>query len=190
MKSLKSFIGKVLIQLGVLIITIVVFLNYMTIRSNEVLVYKYTKSVKNEDNKNGYKIGDVIGILNIPKIDLEVAIKKGVKREVLKDAIGHFENTAMPGEYGNCSLAGHRAYINNKFFSNLDELEIEDDIYVFSNNKKFKYKVKSIEVVAPDEVHVINSVDKSKREITLVTCTPKYTGINRLIVKGQYVDVY
>ena len=188
---MKHIVGKLLILLGIITIGIFVFLNYKTTRINQQFINDYKKKIKNiESNKDDYKIGDVIGILEIPKINLEVAIKRGVDNKILKEAVGQFPDTAMPGEFGNFSIAGHRAYINNKFFSNLDELEIEDDIYVFSNNKKFKYKVKSIEVVAPDEVHVINSVDKSKREITLVTCTPKYTGINRLIVKGQYVDVY
>lgn len=186
---MKRIIGKLLISIGVITIAIVIFINYRTVKINQNFVKEYKESMKNiEIKKDEYQIGDVIGVLKIPKIDLEVAIKRGIENEVLKDAVGHFENTSMPGEYGNFSVAGHRAYTNNEFFSNLDELEIGDELEVLSNDKNHKYKVKSIEVVTPEEVEVVNSTDKNKKEITLVTCTPKYTASHRLIVKGDYVE--
>lgn len=186
---MKRIIGKLLISVGVIIIATVVFMNYRTTQINQNFVKEYKENIKNtEIKKDEYQIGDVIGVLNIPKIDLEVAIKRGIENEILKDSVGHFENTAMPGEYGNFSVAGHRAYTNNKFFSNLDELEVGDELNVLSNNENHEYKVKSIEVVTPDKVEVVNSTDKSKKEITLVTCTPKYVGSHRLIVKGEYVE--
>ena len=94
----------------------------------------------------------------------------------------------MPGEYGNFSVAGHRAYTTNKFFSNLDEVEIGDELKVLFENKTHKYVVNSIDVVTPDKVEVIDSTDRNNKEITLVTCTPKYVGSHRLIVKGMYVE--
>lgn len=186
---MKRIIGKILILAGILIIVTVVYTNYKTTQINKEFVREYKNNTKNIDTtKDEYKIGDVIGVLNIPKINLEVAIKRGITNEILKDSVGHFENTAMPGEYGNFSVAGHRAYTSNKFFSNLDELEIGDELSVLSENKTHKYIVDSIEIVTPDKVEVVDSTDKSKKEITLVTCTPKYVGSHRLIVKGTYVD--
>ena len=185
---MKRIIGKLLVLVGTIIIVTVIFINYKTIQINKTFVKEYKQNIKNTQiKKDDYEIGDVIGVLNIPKIKLEVAIKRGVTNEILKDSIGHFENTSMPGEYGNFSVAGHRAYTNNKFFSNLDELEIGDELNVLSKNENHKYIVKSIDVVTPDKVQVIDSNDKSKKEITLVTCTPKYIGSHRLIVKGEYV---
>ena len=116
-----------------------------------------------------------------------MAIKKGVTNEVLKDAVGYFENTPMPYENGNFSIAGHSAYTSNKFFSKLDKVEIGDEIIVLCENKTYKYIANSIEVVTPDKVEVLDSTDKNKKEITLVTCTPKYIGSHRLVVKGTYV---
>ncbi len=186
---MKRIIGKLLISVGIIIIGTVIFMNYITTQINQNFIKEYKENIKNtEVKKDGYQIGDVIGVLNIPKIDLEVAIKRGIDNEILKDSVGHFANTSMPGEYGNFSVAGHRAYTNNKFFSNLDELEIGDELNVLSNNENYKYIVNSIEVVSPDKVEVIDSTDKSKKEITLVTCTPKYIGSHRLIVKGEYVE--
>lgn len=185
---MKRILGKLLIAFGTCIICGVLYLNYTTSKINKQMVEEYRQSIENDEIKNDeYNLGDVIGVLNIPKINLEVAIKRGIDNEILKDAVGHFENTSMPGEYGNFAIAGHRAYTSNKFFSNLDELQIGDEINVSSEEKNYTYKVNDIEVVTPDKVEVVSSTDKSKKEITLVTCTPKYTGSHRLIVKGEYV---
>ena len=186
---MKRIVGKLLILVGILTIGTVVYTNYKTNQINKEFVREYKNNTKNIDTKkNEYEIGDVIGVLNIPKIDLEVAIKRGITNEILKDSVGHFENTAMPGEYGNFSVAGHRAYTSNKFFSNLDKVEIGDEINVLFENKTHKYVVNSIEVVTPDKVEVVDSTDRNNKEITLVTCTPKYVGSHRLIVKGMYVE--
>ena len=186
---MKRIIGKLLILSGILIIGIVTYINYRTTKINQAFVNEYKERTKNiESIDSEYDTGDTIGILNIPKIDLEVAIKSGITNEVLKDSVGHFENTAMPGEYGNFSVAGHRAYISNKFFSNLDKVEIGDELIVLFENKTIKYIVNSIDIVTPDKVEVVSSNDNSEKEITLVTCTPKYIGSHRLIVKGLCMD--
>lgn len=186
---MRRIIGKLFILAGIIIVFSVIHKNYQTTKINQNFVKQYKTNIKNtEIKKDEYRIGDVVGILNIPKIDLEVAIKRGIDNEILKDSVGHFENTSMPGEYGNFSVAGHRAYTSNKFFSNLDELQIGDEINVLSKNEEFKYKVNNIEVVTPDKVDVVDSTDKNKKEITLVTCTPKYIGSHRLIVKGECVN--
>ena len=186
---MKRIVGKLLIIVGILTIGTVLYINHKTTQINQAFVTEYKENTKNlEGRKDEYQIGDVIGVLNIPKIDLEVAIKRGVTNEILKDAVGHFENTPMPYENGNFSIAGHRAYTSNKFFSNLDEVEMGDEIMVLCQNETYKYIVDSIEVVTPDKVEVVDSTDTNKKEITLVTCTPKYVGSHRLVVKGTYVE--
>ena len=190
---MRKILSKLLIIGGLLIISSVAYMNYNTNKINENMVNEYKKNMQDniqysEVRQDEYNIGDVIGVLNIPKIDLEVAIKRGIEKEVLKDAVGHFENSAMPGEYGNFAVAGHRAYTNNKFFSNLDELEIGDELNVLTQGKTHTYKVNHIEVVEPEQVEVVESINQEIKEITLVTCTPKYIGSHRLIVKGIYIE--
>lgn len=186
---MKRVFGKLLIAFGSCIICGVLYLNYTTSKINNQMIEEYKETINNNEiKKDEYNLGDVIGVLNIPKIDLEVAIKRGIDNEILKDAVGHFENTSMPGECGNFAVAGHRAYTSNKFFSNLDELQVGDEINVLSGNEEFKYKVNNIEVITPDKVEVVDASNKNKKEITLVTCTPKYIGSHRLIVKGECVN--
>ncbi|WP_461207146.1 class D sortase [Clostridium sp. DL1XJH146] len=124
-----------------------------------------------------------VGIIEIPKIDLKVAIGEGVDMDTLKYAVGHFPDTAMPGETGNFAVAGHRSYTYNQYFNRLDEVKTGDEILVTSLAGTFTYIVDDISVVEPDEVSVLSQTSNSS--ITLVTCTPVRVATHRLIIKGH-----
>ncbi len=111
-------------------------------------------------------------------------MQEGTDEKTLNYAVGHFKESAMPGEVGNFAVAGHRNYTYNKFFSNLDKLEEGDKIKMTTKDDVYTYTVSSLEVVTPDKVEVLNSKDNYK-SITLITCTPKYLGTHRLIIKGK-----
>jgi len=126
---------------------------------------------------------NVIGIMEIPKIDLKVVVAEGTDKQTLKKAVGHFENTAMPGKIGNFAVAGHRSYTYNEFFNRLDEMEIGDEIRVKTIEGEFVYEVTDIFVVEPHEVWVLDPTPEAT--ITLITCTPIRVATHRLIVKGK-----
>lgn len=126
---------------------------------------------------------DVIGIMEIPKIDLKVAVAEGTDKKTLKKAVGHFDGTAMPGETGNFAVAGHRSYTYNEFFNRLNEMEIGDEIRVRTVKGEFVYEVTDIFVVEPHDVWVLDPTPDPT--ITLVTCTPIRVATHRLIVKGK-----
>ncbi|HEY5563791.1 MAG TPA: class D sortase [Clostridiaceae bacterium] len=127
--------------------------------------------------------GGTIGIMTIPKIDLKVAISEGSDLATLKYAVGHFEGTAMPGETGNSSFAGHRSYTYSEYFNRLDELTNGDSIIVQTKKGIFTYIVYKKLVVEPSEVSVLDAT--ADAEITLVTCTPIRVATHRLIIKGK-----
>lgn len=129
------------------------------------------------------EISGTIGIMTIPKISLKIALSEGTTDEVLKYAVGHFKDTAMPGEIGNSSFAGHRNYTYNEFFNRLDEVKIGDDIIVRTKKGEFKYKVYEKKVVLPTEVSVLDATKDAT--ITLITCTPIRVATHRLIIKGR-----
>lgn len=199
---IKKNLDKVFISLGCIIIIIAILIKLNTIYRQNKLIDNYKEYVSNmenedvlfnENSKNNSEIkmekeesDGIIGILNIPKIDLIVGIGKGVDNETLKYSVGHFSETSLPGEKGNFCVIGHRSYTYGQFFNRLDEIKQEDEIIVESSGKKFKYKVKDIKVVMPDEVSVLNQTKDS--EITLITCTPIRVGSHRLIIKGALVE--
>ena len=78
----------------------------------------------------------VIGLLKIDKIDLNYPILSESNDELLKISICRFTGP-MPNEVGNLCIAGHN-YIDNRFFSRLNELNIGDkiEVYDFYGNKK------------------------------------------------------
>ncbi|MCJ7688064.1 MAG: class D sortase, partial [Clostridiaceae bacterium] len=135
---------------------------------------------KQSDNQLG-----TMGIISIPKIDVNVALSEGIGTDVLKYAVGHFTGTPMPGENGNACFAGHRSYTYNQYFNRLDELSIGDIIIVTTRVGEFEYEVYESKVVEPEEISVLDNTKGA--EITLVTCTPIRVATHRLIVKGKLV---
>ncbi|MDP4090248.1 MAG: class D sortase [Bacillota bacterium] len=128
-----------------------------------------------------------IAILTIPKIDLVVPVMEGTSNDSLKYSVGHFDNTAMPGEKGNFCVAGHRSYTYNEYFNRLDEVKNGDVIEVQTRNgATYKYQVNDIKVVEPSEVSVLDPTQDAT--ITLVTCTPVRIATHRLIIKGKLVQ--
>lgn len=83
---------------------------------------------------------------------------------------------------GNLCIAGHN-YDNNKFFSKIATLNINDEIFIYDNfNKKFTYLVSDIYEVKPDDLSPIYSYDKNTKQLTLITCNNLNN--NRIIVKA------
>lgn len=134
---------------------------------------------QNANRLNGQK---VIGVIQIPKIELIYAIVEGADSAEIGVAIGHMSSTAGLGETGNCALAGHRGGYSGPYFKNLDQLEVGDEVIITDTNHQiFTYKVKESMVVEPDEVWVIEDTGEDVAMLTLVTC--ENSGTQRLIVR-------
>ncbi|MGE5613687.1 MAG: sortase [Bacillota bacterium] len=127
---------------------------------------------------------NVLGIIQIKKIKIKSPIVEGVKESNLRAGIGHIPGTAMPGQLGNCALAGHRSYTFGKFFNQLDKLKIGDEIIINTKKEDLVYEVNNILIVTPDDTSVLKE-SKNKSTITLITCTPIYVASHRLIVKAE-----
>ncbi len=127
----------------------------------------------------------IIGIMEIDKIDLVVTMAEGTDNKSITLSVGHFPNTAMPGQVGNFAVVGHRSYRYGAYFNRLDELEPGDTVRVKTVDGIFTYCVDSKEVVEPTELSVLDPTDTAT--MTLVTCTPIRTATHRLIVKGHLI---
>ena len=109
----------------------------------------------------------------------------------IKYAPGHYPDTAMPGQIGNFSVAGHRI---KKIFWRINELQTGDVIGVETQTTWYVYKVYGQEIVKPDGVQVVDPVPDqpgakpTKALLTLTTCNPKFNNYQRLIVHAQLVS--
>ncbi|MDV5105351.1 class D sortase [Clostridium perfringens] len=109
---------------------------------------------------------------------------EGSTLDVLENNIGHFENTAMPGENGNFSIAGHRNTINNEVFRNIDKLQVGDEIKITTLTDIFQYEINEIFVTSPSDTDVLNQ-NLDEKTMTIVTCTNR--GKDRYIVKAKLI---
>ena len=109
-----------------------------------------------------------LAVLRIPKIRLEVAVLRGTDDFMLNRAVGHIEDTALPGTDGNSGIAGHR----DGFFRGLKDIGPEDVIELETLRGKEAYRVERIWVVDPEDVSVLDPTPA--RSLTLVTCYPFY----------------
>ncbi|MDP9798437.1 LPXTG-site transpeptidase (sortase) family protein [Catenuloplanes nepalensis] len=129
-----------------------------------------------------------VGRLYIPRLDKRWVVNQGVTPEDIRYAPGHYPNSAMPGEVGNFSVAGHR---NRATFWALDELVEGDPIVVETKDSWFIYQVTVEHIVKPNQVEVVApvpnqpGVEPTERMLTLTTCNPKLDNYERLIIHAE-----
>ena len=122
--------------------------------------------------------------LEIPSIDLRVAVFDGATDEVLNIGIGRVPGTAQVGEVGNLAIAGHR----DSFFRGLKDIEIGSTINVNNQTVNNSYKVSEILIVDPSDTFVL--LPSQEQTLTLITCYPFYfvgSAPERFIVKAKLI---
>jgi sortase A len=123
-----------------------------------------------------------LGILNIPRLDLEVPVFEGTDDLTLNRGAGRIIGTAKPGSSGNIGIAAHR----DGFFRSLKDIQEGDEIDLVTAGRKAAYLVDSIKIVTPDDVTVLRA--RGHPSLTLVTCYPFYfvgSAPNRYIVQAS-----
>lgn len=126
----------------------------------------------------------VIGIVEIPKINIKYPILSHTNDELLKIAPCKFFGS-YPNQEGNMCIAGHN-YDDDRFFSNLYKLNIGDFVNIYdSKNNLINYEIyEKFETYESDTSCTSQNTD-GRKEITLVTCNN--INNNRLIIKAKEV---
>ena len=134
-----------------------------------------------EAELGGYK---VIGIIKIPKINLEYPILEKTNTESLNISITKFWGNEI-NEIGNVTLAGHNN-LNGVMFGKIKKLENGDIIELTDKqNITLKYEIFETNVIDPNDISCILPIEKGTREVTLITCTNGRA--NRFIVKAREI---
>jgi LPXTG-site transpeptidase (sortase) family protein len=136
----------------------------------------------------------------IPKINVEIpvvydepSIEEHAMQNALERGVVHYATTPNPGEKGNAVIFGHSS--NNilnkgkyKFaFVLLSKLEVGDTFYVTKDGVRYGYRIFEKKIVKPTELGVLDSTAKPST-VTLITCDPPGTSLNRLIVIGEQIS--
>ena len=149
---------------------------------------KYNKMLLDEslEKVDLLKIGEILGYIQIDKINVYLPIYEGTDDNTLHKGIGHLEKSSLPTKkYSYHSiLVGHTGISTRKFFDDLPNLKVGDDFVVTILNEKFKYKIYEIKKVLPHQTKDLK-IQENRKLVTLVTCTPKFVNSHRLLVMGK-----
>lgn len=178
-----------------IVLVVIISIRYSERRKNEEAVKEVVSQINNDvqndkDNENNqipyieYKGYQVIGTIQISKINIEYPILIESNEDSLEKSITRVGNGKV-NEIGNLTLSGHN-YIDGSMFGRIDELKKDDEFSVLDlNGNRVTYKVFDIFVTDPNDVSVLEPVEKNCREVTLITCTNGNK--NRLIIKAREV---
>lgn len=183
----------VLILLGVAIVAIPFLLRMKEQeRSNRYMKAFEEEQNEEKQNKKDHKKKDslllqegVIGIIEIPSLDIKYPVFEGAGSVQLNEGIGHMTNTTELCGKGNCVLAGHNGSRRGVYFTYLCNIEAGAKV-VLTNRKKEKheYTVKEMNVVNPYDEWVTEQTEGES--LTLFTCAEH--GTKRFVVKCEPVS--
>lgn len=189
-KKIKiSNIVLVIFIIIAIILTIVLLIRYSERNKNENAVKEVVAEVKNISKTDQEEIPyieyggyQVIGTIQIDKIDIEYPILIESTEDSLNKSITRVGNGKV-NEIGNLTLAGHN-YIDGSMFGKIDKLEEGDKISVLDlYGNKVEYVIFDKYVTEPNDTSILESLEKDRKEITLLTCINGNK--NRLIIKAS-----
>lgn len=125
-----------------------------------------TEDVEQEVTEDDGFEEDLIGSLKIEKINLNGTVKEGSTNEILRDYIGHIEETAKYD--GNVGLAAHNRGNKYSYFARINELEPGDEIVYTTKYGERKYIVDTKKEIL--ETDWSNLEGTSDNRLTLITC--------------------
>ncbi len=190
---------------GVLVVLLFVFIQYNSLFIATVNAYISPGAISPQNiviNPNGDTAVTKDPRLIIPKINVDVPVLYDVGNDhasqmaAMEKGVAHFAipgASSHPGEIGNTVLSGHSS--NDLFdggdykfiFAQLDKLVPGDTIYANYNGVRYTYVVTKKEVVKPTQVSaLVYATDKPI--LTLITCTPLGTALNRLLITAEQVS--
>jgi sortase A len=132
--------------------------------------------------------GGSVARLYIPRLAKHWVVVEGVRQDNLTYAPGHYPSSALPGQIGNFSVAGHRS---PAVFWDLDMVKPTDVVVIETRDSYFVYRVTQNIIVAPTAVEVVAPVPgvpgakPTAAMLTLTTCNPKWDNNQRLIVHAK-----
>ena len=178
--------GIVLMLLGIALVAVPFFLRMKDHQQSNVYMEAFEeeqdeKTEKSEKKKDALLLEEsVIGIVEIPSLNIKYPIFEGTGNDALNTGIGHMESTGSLCEKGNCVLAGHNGSRHGAFFTSLCNVKLGAKVYV--TNKAgviHEYEVTEMKTVNPYDGWVTE--DSEEEVLTLFTCADR--GANRFVCK-------
>lgn len=181
-RRIKSSNRIVLVKkvLGIFFILLGFILLYkpFTAHTNTVTKEPIVADIAFEKESRGSQIKGII----IPRLNIDLSVTPSKIRngywEVSEISASHGEGSANPGENGNVVVFAHA---RDGLFLNLRSIKKDDEVYVLTEDKKYKYLVSEITSVYPNDITTVAPTDSEI--LTLFTCSGFFDD-KRLIVKA------
>lgn len=164
-----------------------------SLKKNLPVVVSTEKPIKSDFLR---PVNEEFGIV-IPRIRANAAVIADVSpfnekeyQIALTKGVAHARDTALPDQKGNIFIFAHSAgdfYNANRYnaiFYLLNKMKKNDPIYLIYKGIKFKYIVKEVKTVAPNDLQYLQRTGYEK-SLTLMTCWPPGTTLKRLLVIAE-----
>ena len=205
-------IEKIIIFLGILLLSSSALLMIVYYGLNVKVQYDYENAVRNavvnesevedtsddksdaviiedeaietlESDQKVKKVAKYKNVLEIPSLNIKAYIYEGTTKENLRNGLGHYTGTKQIGEKGKCCVLGHSSVTFNCILNGVENLAYFDRFNVWdSDGNKHIYYLTSKDIVLPTYIDVFNTEATDKSYFTLITCTDK--GHKRLILNA------
>lgn len=139
--------------------------------------------------------GEAFALMTIPRLGSNMnsaPVLQGVSLAELAKGVGHYPDSALPGETGNFAVAAHRITYGEPL-RHVDELQVGDNVYVETAGGWYTYRLIKTQLVLPDEVWTVSPKPFPDdpafptKLVTLTTCDPEYGNSHRWIWWGELV---
>lgn len=131
---------------------------------------------------------EMMGSVEIPKINIKIPIYHTTEEDVLNKGAGHLEGSSLPvgGANTHAVISAHRGLPSASLFTDLDQLKEGDHFLLHVLDETLCYEVDKISVVKPEDTSAL-AVEDGQDLVTLLTCTPYGVNTERLLVRGHRV---
>ncbi|QFU76221.1 class D sortase [Halioglobus maricola] len=110
----------------------------------------------------------VLGVLEVPSINLKVPVYQTNTELVMDRAAGVIDGMAYPHEPGNIGISGHR----DGYFRALKDIKVGETIVLQTLEGEKRFRIDETHIVEIDDTRLLQ--DTRDQTITLVTCYPFY----------------
>lgn len=131
---------------------------------------------------------EMMGSVEIPKINIKIPIYHTTEEDVLNKGAGHLEGSSLPvgGANTHAVISAHRGLPSASLFTDLDQMKVGDHFLLHVLDETLCYEVDKISVVKPEDTSTL-AVEDGQDLVTLLTCTPYGVNTERLLVRGHRV---
>lgn len=131
---------------------------------------------------------EMMGSVEIPKINIKIPIYHTTEEDVLNKGAGHLEGSSLPvgGANTHAVISAHRGLPSASLFTDLDQMKVGDHFLLHVLDETLCYEVDKISVVKPEDTSAL-AVEDGQELVTLLTCTPYGVNTERLLVRGHRV---